>query len=705
MTDPARPPFGIALDSPLSAVAGVGPTRARALAAAGMATVRDLLAWLPHRWEDRSAVRPIAALGVAGEAVTVHGRLAAVRERFVRGRRLRLVVARVEDDSGAVPVVWFNQPYLARSLKEGARVWMHGTLRARRGGGIELVSPEWEEDDDGTPLHLGRVVPIYRRIEGLNGRRLRALAAAALDALAESDDPLREWLPAGLRGVTRTAALRAVHFPAAPPGGGAAERLLADLAARRTPAHIRLAFEELLALAATLERERLRRRQQRAAAARIDDAVRERARDVLPFHLTGGQRRALAEIVSDLQRPYPMARLLQGDVGSGKTIVAVLAALVMLASGAQVALLAPTELLAGQHLATVSRLLAPAGHAIAPLVGSLRAAEKRRVRDRLAAGEPMLVVGTHALLEDDVAFSRLGLAIIDEQHRFGAAQRQRLLAKGSAPHLLVMTATPIPRSLALTLYGDLDVSLIDGLPAGRRPVRTLVRSDAARARLLAFVAGALASGEQAYWVFPAIEESGKSGLKALERHAGEIAAALAGVRCAVVHGRLPAAERDAAMRAFAAGDVQLLLATTVVEVGVDVPNASLMVIENAERFGLAQLHQLRGRVGRGARGSTCVLLAGAGCSPEARERLEIVAATADGFRIAEEDLRLRGPGEITGARQWGRPELRVASLAVHRAELEAARETAAAAAAAGRLDELCRALGLADRPAAAIPSA
>jgi len=705
MSGGERPRGSLDLASPLQALPGVGPARARALAAAGVATVRDLLLHLPHRYEDRSVVREIAAMRSAGEVVTVHGTLLSIGERRIWSRGLRIIQGVVDDGTGALPVVWFNLPYLTRSLPAGSRVWLHGPLRPRRqGGALELSSPEWEVEDagDAQPVHLGRIVPIYRRMEGWSGRRLRGLVAAALAALGEVEDPADRWVPPELLRVGLAEALAAVHFPEAPAAEDELAGLLADLAARRTPAHRRLAYAELLALAATIERERHRRRGQEAVAARVDDAVRDRARAILPFRLTAAQRRVLVEIVADLARPYPMARLLQGDVGSGKTIVATLAALVMLDSGAQVALLAPTELLARQHGETLSRWLAPIGRAPELLLGSQPAAEKRRVRSRLAAGGPLLVIGTHALLEDGVVFDRLGLAIVDEQHRFGATQRQALLEKGTAPHLLVMTATPIPRSLALSLYGDLDVSLLDELPAGRTPVRTVVRDESARRRLVRFVAAEIATGGQGYWVFPVIEESETLDVRALEGHAAALAAELPAVRSAVVHGRLPAAERETVMRAFAAGEVQLLLATTVVEVGVDVPNASLMVIENAERFGIAQLHQLRGRVGRGERRATCVLLAGEGCSEEARRRLDLVAAISDGFRLAEEDFASRGPGEITGARQWGRPELRVASLATHRTELDAARAAAARAAAAGELERLCRASGAGADP---IPSA
>jgi len=696
----AGPDPGDKLDlaSPLSALPGIGAARARTLATAGLTTVRDLLFYLPFRYEDRSNVRTIASMVTPGETVTVHGRLVDLKERRTWARRMRIVEGVVDDGTSALSVVWFNQPYLARSLHPGAQVWLHGPLRQGRAGlGLQLVSPEWEEDDaeDAQPIHLGRIVPIYRRLKGWNGRRLRTLIAHSLTAIGGAGDPLAHWLPADLALAPLAQALCELHSPeAAAPGSAALFGLLERLAGRQTGAHRRLAYEEMLGLAVALEIERGRRRRQRAVAVTVTDAVRERARTMLPFTLTGAQRRALGEIVADLCRPFPMARLLQGDVGSGKTIVATLAALVVLESHAQVALLAPTELLAQQHRQTLAEWLRPVGHVPELLLGSLGAAEKRRVRQRLASGEPCLVVGTHALLEDEVVFRRLGLAVVDEQHRFGAAQRQALLDKGDGPHLLVMTATPIPRSLALTLYGDLDVSLLDELPPGRTPVRTAVRGEEARAKLVEFVAREVASGGQAYWVFPVIDESEKLDVRAINRYARSLAAELPGVTTAVVHGRLPAAERESAVQLFAAGKVQVLCATTVIEVGVDVPNASLMVIENAERFGLAQLHQMRGRVGRGERRSFCVLLAGATCSEDAKRRLELLAATTDGFSIAEEDFRLRGPGELTGLRQWGRPELRVASLVLHRRELEAARACAAAAAAAGRLAELCRALGL-----------
>ncbi len=683
----------LSLDHPLAAVKGVAPAVARQLARAGIVTVGDLLWCLPHRYEDRAAPVPLASVTSVNVPVTVVGRFTHMHERFARGRRMRITEALFDDGSGCLPVVWFNQPYVASHLCRADRVWLHGVLRLSPSGrGVQLVAREWEsEDDDGAPIHHGRIVPVYRRIGRVSGRQIRSLVFRVLGDLALEDEPLGPYLPPELGVPPLGVALREVHFPAEA-ALEASGTPLAEYLQRRSPAHRRLAFDELLALAVVIERHRRHREGLSAVRCEISEELRRQARAVLPFQLTRAQRRVLGEIVADLQRPFPMARLLQGDVGSGKTIVAALAALVALEAGAQVALLAPTEILAQQHGATLERLLEPTPYRPAVLVGSLPARAKQQIREELAAGTVRFVVGTHALLEDDVVFPRLGLVVIDEQHRFGAAQRQTLVEKGSSPHILVMTATPIPRSLALSLYGDLDLSVIDELPPGRTPVRTVIRDDGARPRLFEFLRREISAGGQVYWVFPLVEESDKLSLRAVASHTRAVQAGLPGVPMATVHGRLAAADRQRAMDAFARGEVQVLCATTVIEVGVDVPRASVMVIEHADRFGLAQLHQLRGRVGRGTRPSYCVLLTGPECSELARERLEVLVATHDGFRIAEEDFRLRGPGEFTGLRQWGRPEFRLANLHVHRRELEAARAVAAAAAARGELEVLDRRL-------------
>lgn len=677
--------MSLSLASPLSALPGVGAKRAKVLAEHGLKTLGDLLWTLPYRWEDRSNPTPIGALTSPDVTVTIVGEVADLRHRRARRRALDLVEALVQDSTGALPVVWFNQPFLAKTLRPGVRVWLYGTVRrAKSGWGLQMVAPEWEveEEEEQEPLHLGRVVPVYRRLGAVSGRQLRSLVARALKLAELPPVFLDRYLP-GMPSLAE--ALRSVHFPQNPEP---MEELLDQLARRVSPYHRRLALEEFAGLSLVLEKNRQLREKKPAPVCSVGLRERELARAMLPFSLTSAQKRALAEIVADLQRPIPMARLLQGDVGSGKTIVAALAALVVLASGHQVAFLAPTEILAQQHFATLSRLFAPLPFAPQLLTGSTPAAEKAALRQRLAFGETLLVVGTHALLEEAVSFPRLGLAIIDEQHRFGASQRQKLVEKSAAPHLLVMTATPIPRSLALSLYGDLEVSVLDELPPGRQKVRTVLRTRQALPKLLAFLRQEVAASGRAFWVFPIIEESESLSVKALLAHERELRRSLSPIPVGLVHGRMRPEEREKMMRAFAAGEVKVLLATTVIEVGVDVPAATVMVIENPERFGLAQLHQLRGRVGRGSRRSFCVLLVDEELPWEARQRLEFFAKTNDGFAVAEEDFRLRGPGEFTGLRQWGRPEFRAASLFLHQRELELARALVRQILAEGKGQEL-----------------
>jgi ATP-dependent DNA helicase RecG len=665
---------------------GVGERRQRDLAREGLVSVEDILYYLPFRYEDRSRFAAIRDLR-PGERVTVHGRVLGARLIRTRRRGFTIFEATIDDGTGAVPVVWFNQPYLARLLAEGTRVILYGEPSFGRGAALRLENPEYEvvatEAGDEPTLHTGRVVPVYRRVGGQSSRRLRRLVHNALQDLSPS---LPDALPADLREkhrlMERREAFARVHFP--PP-----DEPLEPYAAGRSDAHRRLAFEELffLQLGLSLRREGVHR-ERRGTAFTTTPEMRERLRAVLPFRLTGGQRRALQEIVDDLRSPHPMYRLLQGDVGCGKTIVALLAALVVIENGWQAALMAPTEVLAEQHALGLRRLLAESRYRLMLFTGGGRAADRRRREAALAAGEVDLAVGTHALIQEEIRFARLGLAIIDEQHRFGVVQRQALQRKGGAPDVLVMTATPIPRSLALTVYGDLDVSAIQEMPPGRRPIRTHVRYPESRPKILAFLRQEVAAGRQAYVVYPLVEETARTDLQAATEGAERLRRELPGVSIGLVHGRLKGPDREQVMTAFAAGEVQVLVATTVIEVGIDVPNASLILIVNAERFGLAQLHQLRGRVGRGPHPSHCILLAGGpDLNEEARARLEAMAATQDGFRIAEEDLRLRGPGDFFGTRQWGLPSLRVANLIRDRDLLETAREearTRAAAVAAGQ---------------------
>lgn len=629
----------------LTDLRGVGPRTAAALRAAGVGRAEDLAFHLPLRYERYHGVASLAQPGSPGDWVVVRGTLDDIRRVRTRRRRLQMVRALLVDEEAAVRLVWFNQGWMAGRLHTGMRMAFRGRIRVDRWG-FELVNPTVVEQ-----VAEDVVVPVYRRLGPLAGKRLRQVIRGAVAAVVSGrPDPLPE---AGRDALPElTLALRRLHDP--DPG---------DTDEDIEEARRRLAFDELLLLCGRARLRRRRRAQLTAPACRVDDRTRQRARGRVPFQLTAAQRRVIAEIVADLSAEAPMARLLQGDVGSGKTVVAALVALVAVDSGHQVALMAPTELVARQHSVSLRSLLEAAEVPVWCLTGSTGAAERREALGRLAEGVPGVVVGTHALFQDGVGLPALGLVVVDEQHRFGVAQRQALVAKGRAPHLLVMTATPIPRSLALTVHGDLAVSVIDELPPGRRPVRTVVRDDDARPRLMAFLDRELARGGRAFWVFPTIEESESSSAPALVQAAGRITAELPHARAGVVHGRLPAPERERATDAFRAGELNLLLGTTVVEVGVDVPEATVMVVEGADRFGLAQLHQLRGRVGRGSRRSWCVLLATPDASAVARKRLATISAIQDGFRIAEEDLATRGPGDPDGIRQWGRDGLRFADLA------------------------------------------
>jgi ATP-dependent DNA helicase RecG len=635
----------------------VGPARAAALAAGGLHTVRDLIFHLPFRYEDRRGTTPVAA-AVAGAAATFRGRLVGLRRVPTRRRGLSLVRGFVEDGSGRLPVVWFNRPYLPNQMANQPHeeeYLLHGPVKAV-GNGVELVNPSCEAAAGA--VHGDRIAPVYPAAGKVGPAALRRL----LDGfLQEIDLPrqIPETVPAELlrrHGLPPLGeALQALHHP-----GDDAD--VEALNQRRGPAHLRLIYGELLELQVALA---LRRRREEAAPRtrtyRLGAPLRKILAAIPPFRLTAAQERVMAEILDDLARPHPMLRLLQGDVGSGKTIVAALALVAALESGYQGAFMAPTELLAEQHFASLARLLGER-YRIVLLTGS--AAEAGRRRAALATGEARLVVGTHALLQEAVELPELGLVVVDEQHRFGVAQRELLRGKGagskSPPDMLMMTATPIPRSLALTAYGDLPVSTLDELPPGRSPVATRVVPAGKRNEVYRRLRGAVAAGAQAYVVAPRIEE-GALAAASLAEVEGRVREALAGFAVAVVHGRMPAAERERALGAFAAGEARALVATTVIEVGLDVPAATWMVIESAERFGLAQLHQLRGRIGRGEGTATCVAIHGR-LATVARERLATFAALTDGFEIAERDLAQRGPGDLLGTRQAGLPALKVARL-------------------------------------------
>jgi ATP-dependent DNA helicase RecG len=656
---PAATPSA-AMDSERHAILrmrGVGPALAERLARLGIRSVQDLLFLLPLRYEDRTRVVPIGAL-MPGMRVAVEGE---VQLTEVTYRRRRQLLSRIADGSGFLTLRFF---YFSSSqqngLARGTRIRCFGEVR-RGPFGLEIVHPEYRRLGDGPAPLEDTLTPIYPSTEGVPQGRLRALVGQALAGLERNG--VRDWIPEEVLAPLGLPSLReALNFVHRPPR----EARLDELSAGRHPAQRRLAFEELLAHHLSLKL--LKRSLQTDPAWPLEDPQQLSARFIerLPFGLTRAQARALEEVTADLVSSRPMLRLLQGDVGCGKTVVAAAAAARAAGSGFQAALMAPTELLAEQHWRNFCQWFQPLGLPVALVSGSQPARQRRSALETIASGEVQIIVGTHALFQEEIEFANLALVIVDEQHRFGVQQRLRLQEKGRKdgrfPHQLIMTATPIPRTLAMTAYADLDISVIDELPPGRTPVRTVVIPEQRRDEVIARILEACRSGAQAYWVCALIDESDELRCQAAEETAAALAEMLPEVRVGLVHGRMPPAKKDEAMLAFKAGKIQLLVATTVIEVGVDVPNASLMVIENAERMGLAQLHQLRGRVGRGSQASTCVLLYRGPLSELARERLKVIRETNDGFEIARRDLELRGPGELLGTRQTGLAQLRVADL-------------------------------------------
>jgi ATP-dependent DNA helicase RecG len=642
---------------PVTALRGVGPALAKRLARLGIDSVADLLFWLPTRYEDRTHTLPIGSLR-PGQRAAVEGTVE-LAEVVFRGRRSLLL--RLSDGTGFLTLRFFHfSAAQQQQLVRGARLRCFGEVR-RGKHGPEIVHPEYRmADAPDTQAVKDVLTPIYPVTEGIQQGRLRNLTAQALAAMRDGE--LADWLPPdvvgelGLPGLHE--ALQYVHRP--PP-----DARLDVLEAGRHPAQRRLAFEELLAHQLSLRELRSRIRRDPAWPVAAPGTLATRLLAGTGFALTGAQRRVIAEVRADLAAPHPMLRLVQGDVGSGKTIVAALAAADAVEAGYQAALMAPTELLADQHAQNFARWLAPLGLEPLLLTGRMPARARREAASMLARRGPLVAIGTHALFQEEVEFGKLALVVVDEQHRFGVHQRMRLREKGAAgryPHQLIMTATPIPRTLAMTAYADLDVSVIDELPPGRTPVQTVALRDSRRDEVVERIRSACLAGRQAYWVCPLIEESELLEAQAAEDAAAALAAALPGVTVGLVHGRMPPVAREKAMAKFKAGGIGLLVATTVIEVGVDVPNASLMVIENAERMGLAQLHQLRGRVGRGREASTCVLLWHPPLSPLAKERLGVLRETNDGFAVARRDLELRGPGELLGTRQAGLMQLKVADL-------------------------------------------
>jgi ATP-dependent DNA helicase RecG len=682
---------GITPDTEVRFLPGVGPRRAAALAEVGIVRAADLLLRLPFRYEDRSRRRPVAELA-DGDSAATEVLVSSLSIRPTWRRNLRIVELRGHDASGPVKATWFNQVHLKQILKPGQRVLLFGKVKRPFAGaapefanpGYELVTeardgaggssvpdgatltgadaaPPAGGDDagaSGSGAHAGRIVPIYERAGPLTPRLLRTILHRLLaggDAVGPGHLP--EELVKRIGLPSRREALEAVHFPPV-------DASLRDFERRRSDAHQRLILEEFFVFALGLQ---MRRRQDRVGrpgghAFAVDDALRELVRKVLPFRLTSSQRAALATIADEFQSPLAMRRLLQGDVGSGKTIVAVIAALIVMHHRAQVALMAPTEVLAEQHFATIRALLEPHRIRVVLLTAGLGAAERRDTLQAVASGWAQFVVGTHSLIQDGARFRDLGFAIVDEQHRFGVAQRRTLVERGGGADLLVMTATPIPRTLTMALHGDLDLSELRELPPGRQPVSTLVRDASALPEVYSRVCAEVRKGRQAFHVCPLIEDSEElgAGVEARFRELSE--GPFRGLRVDFVHGRVPAARREQVMSAFASGELDVLVATTVIEVGVDVPNATVMVVEHAERFGLAQLHQLRGRVGRGSDPAFAMLVVGAKPTEAALRRLQVLEATTDGFRIAEEDLAIRGPGDFLGTRQSGIPPFRVADI-------------------------------------------
>jgi len=663
------------LATPLQFLKGVGPRKAADLKRAGLVTVEDLLYRLPFRYEDRSRMQAIASLR-PGQRTAVLGEIKSAHLATTRRRGFRIFHAVLGDTSGAIRCTWMNQAFLADILTPHLQLVVFGDVKLDSSG-LHFLNPEYEivAADSGETLggvHTGRIVPFYEKTGTVTPNMQRRLVRQALDLLPqEIPDALPQELRARAGLAARRPALEAAHFP---PN----EESIEALNAFRTPAQRRLIFEEFfLYQLGHAWRRHAGSVELKPWVPKVDDRIRASAAAVLPFKLTPGQKGALKEIVDDMLRPPPMHRLLQGDVGAGKTIVALIAAIVAMENGLQVAFMAPTEILAAQHYSNIARLLASSRFRVDMLTGRTPGLHKHTLLSHIERGTTHLVVGTHALVEDKIKFHQLGLVVIDEQHRFGVAQRAALRAKGLRPDVLLMTATPIPRTLALTDYSELDVSKIPDLPPGRKPVRTWVKPESRRDEVYQIIREQLDAGRQAYIVYPLIQESEKIDLKSATEMADHLQTdVFPEYRVALLHGRMKDDVKDRVMHAFVTGQLHILVSTTVIEVGVDVPNASVMVVEHAERFGLSQLHQLRGRVGRGAWESHCILLYQAPWTDDARERLKAMSGTTDGFAIAERDLELRGPGDFFGTRQSGLPKLRTGDLVRDRDIMEDAHREA-----------------------------
>jgi ATP-dependent DNA helicase RecG len=659
--------------TPVQFLKGVGDGRARVLQEAGLETVRDLLWFFPLRYEDRRHPTRLADLGRFLDApVLMRGRIVSAHARVSPVKRLKLFEAVLDDGTGSVKLIWFNQPYLADQIQQGDRLAIYGAPRASGYGPLTIESPDWEKFE-GNEDEEGAIVAIYSKVGNIPPKAIRKLIDGTLETLPLLDDPLPEDLRTSLGVIDLATAIRTLHRPA---------ELTDEFLRQRSAAHLRVILQEFFTFQLAL---RVRRASEetrtKSRTIVIDDAMRAEVRRILPFRLTRAQKRVLREIAGDLRTDRPMYRLLQGDVGSGKTIVALIAAMLMIRNGHQVALLAPTEILVEQHFQRI-RQLVDHGVVIARATGSMGAGERRTLLAGLRDGYIQLVIGTHALLEENVRFHSLGLAIVDEQHRFGVEQRQKLFAKGDLPDILVMTATPIPRSLALAIYGDLELSVIDELPPGRQRITTRTRASSEAERVYTFIDDQIAEGAQACIVYPIIEESEKTSLKPLTLGFESMKKRFPNRRLAMLHGRMKSDEKEETMQRFKRGELDILVATTVIEVGIDVENASIMLIVDADRFGLSQLHQLRGRVGRGARKSYCILLRDETAAPDTKARLALFEKSRDGFEVAEQDLQIRGPGEFLGTRQSGALRFRIGNILRDYDLMERARDLAISTLAA-----------------------
>ncbi|MCE5311792.1 MAG: ATP-dependent DNA helicase RecG [Nitrospiraceae bacterium] len=655
--------------SPVQYLKGVGPRRASLLERIGIRTVRDALYYLPSRYEDRSSPRRINSLN-REETVTIIGKILKA-ELVTPGRnpRFKIFEIVITDTHGLMRIKWFNQAYLKNTFKPGMEAVFYGPVKTGfRGIGFEMQNPEYEiisgSDDDSSHIHTGRIVPVYRCTEGLSQRQLRNIMHSVVTGCESLPDSLPADIIAKYKLPALAESLMNVHFPPSSAG-------LEELNSGRSIYHKRLSFDELFNLQLGLALKKMKEEKETGISFRPDNQLIDRLISALPFKLTNAQQRVVGEILDSMKSEKPMNRLIQGDVGSGKTVVALISMLAAVECGYQAALMAPTEILAEQHYLNICGYAEKLGISIALITAGV----KNRDYEAISSGRTDIVVGTHALIQKDVSFKNLGLIVIDEQHRFGVMQRAAFRQKGINPDTLVMTATPIPRTLAMTLYGDLDCSVIDELPPNRTPVFTKVFDEKQKNSIYTMMDDEVKKGRQVYIIYPVIEESEKTSLKDAVTGMEGIQAKFPAMNVALLHGRIPPLQREEIMRRFKAGEINILVSTTVIEVGVDVPNATLMVIIHAERFGLSQLHQLRGRVGRGADRSYCALLA-YGMTDESVKRLQAMQETTDGFRLSEVDLEIRGPGEFFGTRQSGMPDLKVANLLRDTKILDAARKEA-----------------------------